>query len=52
MNVHNVFTLLGSIVIVALVTTIGTHGGAFAGLLTAGGNALKGNLSVAEGNKA
>lgn len=49
MNADKIFTLLGSVVTVALVTTIAVHGTGFANVLTAGGKAFGGILSAAQG---
>ena len=51
MNGDKIFTLLGTVVTVALVTTIAVHGTGFAKVLTAGGNAFGGILRSAQGTK-
>lgn len=49
MNGHDLLTILGSIVTVALVTTIAVNGTGFSKVITAGGNAFSGSLSAAQG---
>ena len=50
MNADKVFTLLGSIVTVALVTTIAVHYTGVAAVTTALGGAFNGALKTAQGN--
>lgn len=50
MKFNTLTDVIGTIVIVALVTTIVAHGTGAAQVLTAGGNALSGSLRAAQGN--
>lgn len=50
MNADKVFTLLGSIVTIALVTTIAVHATGVASVTTALGNVFNGALKTAQGN--
>jgi hypothetical protein len=51
MNADKIFTLLGSVVTVALVTTIAVHGTGFSQVLKSGGSAFSGILLAAQGQK-
>lgn len=50
MKFNTLVDVIGTIVIVALVTTIVAHGTDSAAVLTAGGNAFSGALRAAQGN--
>ena len=49
MNGHDLLTIVGSIVTVALVTTIAVNGTGFAKVIGAGGSAFQGSLLAAQG---